>query len=598
MRLVYLLLLCCYSSSIYASTNNYLFKIKDASHHLAEVELEFSDVDQSVFETKLPVWRSGRYEILNLSKNVRSFQAYNAQGDELIWNKTNKNTWQIQTENSQTIVVKYQIYANQLKDRVSHIDSTHAYLDASGVFMFNEAQRNKKIVIKLVTPSSWRSVSGLIQNSPNEFIASNYDHLIDAPIETGIHQFKSFKVEDINYEIAIWGKGNHDIEKISKDIEKLHYQAKTIWKTFPFQRYLFIIHAGDKLRGATEHVNSTIIQTDRFNFLPEEKYNKFINIASHELIHSWNVKAYRPSGISPYDYDKENYSNLFWLVEGTTSYFDRLLSVRGDAIKTSAFFKELSEDIFKYLNKPGKNVMSLEQSSFDTWMNQDSHSKHNYSVNIYLKGSMVSWLLDMEIRKVTKNKKSIDDLHYLLYKNHNNKTIGYQDKDVLALLNVMTNHDFSEFWNNYISGTAEINFKELLEFYGLQFETLEKDENTKPQSWIGALTKDNKGYAEVISINDNSPAWKAGITTGDQIIAINNFKVIQSNIEKIIQELPAEQSASVSYFNNGILKKTSLTPSLIPIEKLKIVPLDKVSKFQVKVFNDWLKKDMKEAFKK
>ncbi|HBF45198.1 MAG TPA: hypothetical protein DDW91_01290, partial [Shewanella frigidimarina] len=52
-----------------------------------------------------------------------------------------------------------------------------------------------------------------------------------------------------------------------------------------------------------------------------EDYLRFISTASHEFIHTWNVKAYRPQGLVPYDYQSENMTDLLWMAEGSTSYF-------------------------------------------------------------------------------------------------------------------------------------------------------------------------------------------------------------------------------------------------------------------------------------
>jgi predicted metalloprotease with PDZ domain len=590
MKKILIILLFSFQIDANESINKYFFSVKDAAHHLATIELEFSNVKQSSFEVKLPVWRSGRYEILDLSNNVRLFRAYSDQGKELAWFKTNKNSWEIDTNNSKTIKVSYQIYANQLKNRVAHIDPTHAFLDASGIFMFNQEQRGKAIHISLNIPDDWRSFTGLKHLDANLFEAQNYDQLVDSPIETGINQMIAFDIDGIKYELVIWGEGNHDINKIKVDIEKLHHQAKLIWKSFPYQRYVFMIHAGDQLRGATEHVNSTIIQTDRFNFFPDEKYNKFITTTSHELVHTWNVKAYRPQGITPYNYDSENYSKLFWVAEGTTSYYDRLLALRAGIYKAEVYFKDLAEDISKYLNKPGRNIMSLEQSSFDTWMQQDENLEHNYSVDIYLKGSLVSWLLDQQIRLKTLNNKSLDDLQQLLYLKFNNSDIGYSSKDVLDLLKQLTNQDFTTFWNDYISGTKEIDFNQLLNYYGLQFDQKEIKSNV---GWIGIEVIDSEGFAEISKINSDSPAWQAGLTTGDQIIAINGFKVLPTTIIEMIENSSIEDRLEISYFNNGILKKTMTQVSSQANNKLKIIALKNPSYSQKQIFKSWLKQDLK-----
>lgn len=576
------------------ASNNYTLTITDANHHLAEVEVSFSGVSTKAFNVKLPVWRTGRYEILDLSSNIRNFQAYDANNKALTWNKTDKNTWKIFVNTPNIVKVKYQVYANRLRDRVSHIDATHAYLDASGVFMYSQSSRDKPIKVKLNVPDDWRSVSGMDSVGKNEFKADNYDIFVDSPIETGIHHFDSIKVDAQTYEIVIWGDGNFDMSQLKSDVKKLHYQAKAVWKTFPFTRYVYMYHIGDKLRGATEHVNSTIIQTDRLNFFPAKKYRKVIGTTAHEFVHTWNVKAYRPAGISPYDYSKENYTDLFWMAEGKTSFYDNVLNVRAGIYSVKEYLEYIAEDINKFSNKPGREVMSLKQSSFDTWMANDANRRQNTTVSIYLKGSLVSWLLDKEIRDVTNNKKSLDDLSQMLYEKYANAKHGYTSTNVRQLLKEITGQDFTNFWHDYIEGTKEINFDNLLKFYGLKIKQPDKEDN--PELTLGIKTKQKDGLTEITVVERGSPAWIAGLTAGDQLIAVGEYR-INNNLPDHLENLSLENSTVMHYFNAGKLKQTPITPIIAPQEKFKIIPVKSASKKQKSHFKGLTNHGLKASFK-
>ena len=584
--------------TFFSSANEYTLTITDAKHHLAKVETIFKNIETKSLTVKLPVWRSGRYEILDLSKNIRDFQAFDASGNPLTWQQDDKNSWRVFVNTPGYVKIAYQIYANQLRDRVSHIDETHAYLDASGVFMYSPSQRNKALTVKLNVPAKWRSVSGMNSIEKHQFEAANYDQLIDSPIETGIHQFDSIKVEAQTYEILVWGKGNHDMERLKKDIEKLHYQAKALWKTFPFTRYVYMYHVGDKLRGATEHVNSTIIQTDRLGFFPDKKYRKVIATTAHEFIHTWNVKSYRPAGISPYDYDKENYTDLFWMAEGKTSYYDNLFNVRAGIFSVKEYLENMAEDIHTFQNKPGRKVMSLSQSSFNTWLSNNSNRRHNTTVSIYLKGSLVSWLMDKEIRQTTNNNKSLDDLSLQLYQKYANDPQGYTSNNVKQLLKEITKKDFSTFWKNYVEGTKEIDFNALLNFYGLTIKPASDDDEKgkKQKATMGWKAKSLNNITTLSLVDTDGAAFEAGLAADDVIIAIDNMQV-KGNLSDIIENLKPNYAYTVHYFNQGELKQTQLTPQVAPPEKIQIIAVKKPSKAQKQHFNDWIKKDIKSAFK-
>ncbi len=590
-----------FSTLASAQDNNsvsYQLTVTDPEHHLAVVNITFPAIGTKALTVKLPVWRSGRYEILNLSKHINLFTAQDQNGNELVWHKMDKNTWKIFLKNPGDVKISYQIYANTLKHRVAHIDQTHAYLDASGVFMFAPEMRDHPLTVNLAVPDSWQSISGMEKTAPHTFIADNYDQLVDSPIESGIHELSEFELEDITYQIVIWGQGNHDINDIEKQITLMHHEVKKIWQTFPYKRYVFMYHAGDGLRGATEHVNSTIIQQDRFNFKPRKSYLKVLATTAHELIHTWNVKAYRPAGIAPYNYSAENYSDLFWMAEGITSYYDDLLLMRAAIYTQKEYFSKLAEDLHKHLSKPGRHVESLAATSFDTWLKGDPQQTHNASVSIYLEGSMTAWYLDQEIRRLTDNKLGMDELQLRLYQQHNNIDRGYRKHDVLNLLKDITGTDLSEFWTQYIEGTAPIDFDALLNFYGLQ-KTLKsaskEDENSDEESaksWIGAALNMSGDAVIIKTVDSNSPAWQAGLNAGDQLVAIDGIKVSSKDIEKRVQQLNTQKPHTVHYFSAGRLLETQLTAVVEPNPAFKIEPVKNPSKKQKARYKLWTGQDL------
>ena len=598
---IFLLSLLSLSQTVLAQTPtvDYHLTVTDAAHHLAEVEIIFPHMNAGAMEVKMPVWRSGRYEILDLPKGVRHFSAGNRQGQAYSFEKTDKNTWQINVPEAGQVLVRYQLYANMLSHRVRHIDSTHAYLDASGVFMYSPPLRSAPVNVRLTVPSGWQSRSGMQSTGPHQFTAANYDILVDSPIESGIHDFRAFTIDGMEYEIVVWGEGNYQMDQLQADITALHHAAATIWGSYPFERYVYMYHIGDGLRGATEHLNSTIIQWDRFGFYPREQYNKIIGTTAHEFVHTWNVKAYRPAGITPYNYNAENYADLLWMAEGTTSYYDNLLPARAGIYTVEEYLKELSKSIEAHLKKPGRRVMSVQEASFNKWMVEDHDRNLNASVSIYLEGALVSWLMDQRIRELSKDRYSMDDLQNWLFENYEATQKGYTEADVLIGLQTLTGHSFAQFWDDHVRGTQAIDFEQLLAFYGLQFKPPKKlKDDEKPKTWIGADTAEKDGLLSVRHVALDSPAWKAGLSAGDTIVALDGYQLKPKSAKQRLESLDAGKSIRLHYFNNGRLLETELTPVLEPVAKISIMAVERPSKKQRQRFSDWMKIDWDKAFAK
>ncbi|AAZ25897.1 M61 family metallopeptidase [Colwellia psychrerythraea] len=571
--------------------------VEQPEHHLANVELKFEQVNESKVNFYLPTWRTGRYETLNLANGIREFIAQDSQGNVLSWHKIDKNTWQVSDAKNKKITLTYQVYANQLAKRTRHIDDSHAFLDSSAVVMYSQASRSSEHIVQLSVPKLWKSFSGLESgNNSHQFIAHDYDQLVDSPIESGINEHYQFSVDNRQYELVIWGEGNYDSAKMVKDLQILVKQSKHVWQGYPFKRYVFMVHATSGARGATEHVNSTIIQRSRFKFSTRKDYLSFIAVAAHEFVHTWNVKQYRPKGIVPYDYQQENYSNLLWLVEGSTSYLQYQLLLRGNLMTTDEFFTALAKRITAHAHKPGKESQSVAQASFDAWISEGGDYGNNHSVNIYSEGFLASWLLDFDILAKTALSKSYRNAHNQLYQQHRLPK-GYDEQDVLSILEQITGDDYQVWWQKNIQGTTKINFNRLLAKAGLKMSYAKnvKDKSSEQSKvWTGLKTKLDNHDLIVSSVEKNSPAWDAGLTTEDVIVAIDGLRLLDNELDNRLKDFKPKQTITVTYFRRDKLITSRLKLAAIPKNKLKIIPIAKASVEQKAFFKAWMGVDFPE----
>lgn len=558
--------------------------IDQPQHHYAKITISYEKFATEQVNFHLPTWRTGRYQIINLANGIREFSATDSQGNELSWKKSDKDTWQVQGTLNKNVQISYQVYANQLGQRTRHIDDSHAFIDASTVVMYTEVVRDQKHVVNLNVPANWRSVSGLDKgDNSHQFVAENYDVLVDSPIETGVNEHHQFSVEGRDYELVIWGKGNYDSTKMVEDLKMLVQQSKHIWQGYPFKRYVFMVHATSGARGATEHLNSTIIQTSRFKFSERKDYLRFISTAAHEFVHTWNVKQYRPKGLVPYDYQKENYSTLLWLSEGSTSYLQNQLLLRGDLMSSKEFLESLAKRITGYIHKPGRQSQTIAQASFNKWLEEGGDYGNNHSVNIYSEGFLVSWLLDFSIMENTALEKSYRDVHNSLYQNYKLPQ-GFDEKDLLTILKEVTNESYQAWWQENIHGYTKVDFNALLSKAGLTMSYGEKD---KKVAWTGIETKQVTNGLQVTHVEKNSPAWQAGLTLEDIIVAVDALRMADKDLSTRLKNFMPNDRMSVTFFRRDELVTRMIILGEIPKNKLKIVPVENVSNEQKAFFKHW-----------
>lgn len=578
------LLSMCFTTSALADVDYYI-DINQPAHHLAQVSVSFPKTELTQLTVNLPVWRTGRYQVLPVADGVRLFEATDSKGKVLPWQRTASGEWTISLTQPTAVKVTYQLHANELADRLRHIDESHAYLDASGVLMYSPEFRQEPVTVDMKVPKGWKSFSGMEKGrGSHSFKAANYDVLADSPIETGINQDFSFEADGREYEVVFWGEGNYDTEQILTDLRKISGQASMIWDDYPFERYVYMVHATSGARGATEHLNSTVIQLPRFNFREREDYLRFISTASHEFIHTWNVKSYRPQGLVPYDYQSENMSDLLWVAEGSTSYFQNQLLLRAGVITAKEFFDDLSLRIVLNEHNPGRDTQSVAEASLGQWSSTWGDYAINHSVNIYSEGYLASMALDFSVIQDSELAHSYRDVHKALYQDFK-IPMGYNVADVQNILTTLTGKDYQPWWQKFVNQPFSLEFDTLLAQAGLVTTYGDKP---KTQVDTGIGLSGLHGDLVLATVAKNSPAWKAGLTAGDELLAVNDLKVTADAFAKRFDDFKPGDKVKLTVFSNDRLKEVSMVLGEQPKGELSIQALESVTAEQKAFFKAWL----------
>jgi predicted metalloprotease with PDZ domain len=562
---------------------DYSVDLRSPEHHTGMVTVRFPASQGASLDVKMPIWRTGRYQLLPLPNGVRQFSASDDHGRPLKWEKVDNATWRIHGTAGQPVRLSYEIYANELGQRSRHIDDSHAYLNPSTVFLYADRFRAEETRVALNLPEGWKAFSGMEQQRPLNFVAENWDVLADSPIEAGPHQLRTFEADGRTYELVIWGRGNHDGDQITADLKKLVPQTQSMWKGYPYKRYLFIVHATDAVRGATEHLNSTVIQRPRYSFRSDDTYRDFLSTASHELIHTWNVKAYRPAGLVPYDYQRANLTDLLWVAEGSTDYFADQLLLRAGLIKPAVYFDALADAIDANKRRPGRAVQSVSEASFDEWIAPSGHRATNAAVNIYSEGAIASWALDIALLRQTQGRISYRDVHRLLHQRFDSRRIGYTAADMRTILQELTGRPWDSWWATHVEVPFTADFDALLAPVGLRLEP--PKERVADAGWSAEASAGAMRLTQVLA---EGPAWKAGLEIDDILVAINGKKMDEGRFGAILGDHQPGDTVTVSFFRRDELQERKLTLGERFKTRLKVVPVARPTSAQRALFQRWL----------
>ncbi|MBD2325547.1 M61 family metallopeptidase [Alkalinema sp. FACHB-956] len=566
---------------------HYQVAMPQPTNHLFEVTLEVTGWSQDVLEVKMPVWTPGSYLVREYSRHLQNFEAVTPSGEPFVFQKLAKNHWRIQTQAQSTVVIRYQIYANELTVRTNHLDRTHGYFNGAATFFYIPGYQAQPIEVTIVPPSSdWQVATALPEIGENTFLARDFDTLVDSPFEIGLQSRFDFEVLGKTHQWVIWGKGNVNPDRLIADTQRIIEAEAQMFGGLPYDRYLFILHLTNGY-GGLEHKDSCSLIYDRHGFRKQKDYESFLQLVAHEFFHLWNVKRIRPQALEKFDYDQENYTPSLWFCEGVTSYYDNLFPLRAGIYGAKTYLRCLSQEITRYLTTLGRFVQPLSESGFDAWIKlyrPDSNTP-NSQMSYYLKGAMVTLLLDLEIRKRHHNQKSFDDVMRIMWEKFGKDEIGFTPQDAKSVIEAVAGTDLTDFFDRYLHGLEELDFGAYFQEFGLRLES-NADKGLAP-TW-GARIVAEQNRTIVKSVAFNSPAQLAGLDAGDELIAIDGLRATVDGVNDRLQAAQVGEVLEVTFFHQDELLLAQVILAEPQPTQFKIVPVELPTERQASLFTGWL----------
>ena len=541
-------------STISMTTNaiNYSVSFSKVKSHYVTVDIEFDATNKAYVDFKVPVWTPGSYKVREFSNAFENISANNLEIKRL-----NKNTWRIFTDGQSQVSLSYDVYCFTVSVRQSYADEYYAFLHGVSVFGYLEGYENEQILLTIYPNDNWANVEvslPKIKSSKHSYRCSNYDLLGDSPIAIGNFDTIDYTSGDVTHKIVMIGEGNYDLNKVMEDFKKISDTQIEMMGSHPSSQYVHFIYNVSQGGGGLEHANSQTSMMPRWNYSNPNKYRSFLGLIAHEYFHLWNIKRIRPKELGPFDYDKEVYSEMLWIAEGITSYYDDITLLRMGAYSKEEYLKIITSQMSRLENSPGKTVMSLAHSSLLAWVkaylpNEESSNK---TISYYNKGMIVAVLLDLEIRSTSNY--SLDDVMLKLYANfYLKKNRGFTYDEFVDVCSSIAGRDMSIFLNEIVYSLNPINYDIFMKF-GLDL-TIDKSYSTKP--WSGISTELNGNRIIVTNIISNSPGVESGLSVNDEIIALDDWR-LKVKFEDYLSYYSIGERIKLVYSRDGKMQTTHL----------------------------------------
>jgi len=593
-----------------APTLTFKVSMEKPAAHTFHVELRAEGLRGSLLDFKMPQWTSGFYRIQDYERYVSNFHASDGAGHPFAWEKTARNTWRVIADDAPLITLDYDVYGATAFAASNYLGEDRAFLLPSGLFVHPAGQLALPVTIELQPPDSWHSISTGLDAVPGKhatFTAPDFDVLYDCPILIGAQERLEFAVGGVPHYVAIENvPASVSRPQMLSDLRSIVTAATQLIGDIPYRHYTFLMMG--RGGGGIEHSNSSANQFNGQTLTTPAGYLRWLSFIAHEYFHNFNVKRIRPLALGPFDYDQEALTDLLWVSEGLSVYYQDLLLVRAGLMSRQQYLDKMAAALATFENADGRNYQSATESSQNTWNTGSGvGGDRNITISYYNNGSMLGAMLDLDIRAASANRHSLDDAMRALYAKYYVKLKrGFTAAEFRAECEAAAGSQLDDIFT-YASTTREVDYARHFALAGLRL-----DLSTEPASggYIGLHTSTSEiAPAEVppstgrpgppfagapsyrLMVTDtvpNSPAFTSGLQSGDRIVSVDGVPASAAVLEAAIRGRTVGQSLNLKISRASVEHDVAVTIAQNRKRVYKITPDQSPSAEQKAILDTWL----------
>jgi predicted metalloprotease with PDZ domain len=445
------------------------------------------------------------------------------------------------------------------------------------VLLYPQGARTDDVMFRasMELPAGWKFGTALPVANQNgatiDFQPVSLTTLVDSPVVAGeyLRVVPLDKSGSRPVEAVLVGDTAASID-IPNDLtakwQRLVQEADAMFGARHYNNYRFLLTLSDRVAHfGLEHHQSNDSRVPE-NSLTEQNS---IGVVAHEYVHSWNGKYRRPAGLATPDFQQPMVGDLLWVYEGLTQYLGYVLAERS-GIWSESYYKERLAQIAAFLdNEPGRRWRPLADTATAAqllYFAPGQWTAYRRSTDFYDEGWLI-WLdVDTTLRELTHGQKSIDDFCHLFHGGESGAPTvkAYTFDDVVAALNQVAPHDWKAFLGSRIyqvtpraplDGITRGGWRLIYTDAKNEYIKTGDGERVEAAYSIGLRVHARDGVINDVTID--SPAGKAGIGPGMQILAVNGLRYSADVLRTAIKESKAASGPMTIEFQNDDLVKTA-----------------------------------------
>jgi predicted metalloprotease with PDZ domain len=521
---------------------------RDVAHRVLEVK-ETVPVDAGEMTLLYPQWIPGTHSPTGPISEIAGIEM-TAGGKRVPWVRDRVNVYAFHVEVPEgvnSLNVKFD-YLTPLRPDQGRIVFSSNILDLSWntVLLYPAGYFSRDITFapSLLLPDGWHFATALTTQSQNgdaiHFKNTTLNTLVDSPLYAGVNyrRLNLSSGPDNRVYLDVFADSPKDLDATPEELQlhrNLVVQAQKLFHSHHYDHYDFLLSlsstvgfAGLEHHQSSEDGSSANYFTDWAAGVGER------DLLGHEYTHSWNGKFRRPADLWTPNFNVPMQDDLLWVYEGLTQYWGYVLTARS-GMRTPSETRDLIARIAaNFEASPGRDWRPLVDTT-----NQPTISQRRpvawpswlRGEDYYQEGLLV-WLgVDTKIRQLSGGRKSLDDFAREFYGIDNGSyvTRTYTFQDIVAALNKVQPYNWSHFLR-----TRVYDLHPQTPLGGITRGGYRLAYTDTEPSWMkaggfsrfGADFSTSLGFTvgadgDLGSVWWGSPAFKAGMTPGMRIFAVN-----------------------------------------------------------------------------
>ena len=541
----------------------------------------------------MAAWTPGSYMVRDHARHVTWIEAEDACGQAVKLEWLDKQTWQA-APCSGALTVRWRVHAHELSVRTAHLDTLWGFADAAALWLRPLGLEYLPCQLELKRSGShwtqdWRAA---VMLAPEEvdaqgygrYVAENVEALLDAPLALGALRELRFAVRGVEHRFVWLGRADFNEQQLARDLAQACESVVALLGEAPppFARYLFLALVTADGYGGLEHREGAALLCRREHFpggddeARSAAYREFLGLCAHEYLHAWLVKRIRPAALMPradgsLPLESEAYTRLLWLFEGVTSYYDDLLLLRAGLITLPEYLQTLAATISRVQRAPGRARLTLEQASLTAWtrLYKADENTPNVSISYYTKGALFAWVLDVELRRRSEDRVSLDDVLRALWRDFGQCGRGVPEQGLEAWLVAVTGVDVQDVLDAGLRSCAELPLEQTAQMLGLELCRA----TAQSESWLGVeLRSDAQGRAVVTTVYRGAAGERAGLAPQDVLLALDGLEVTLLNLPAQLRAREAGDEIELLVLRRDELMHMQLRLQSPPLTRAMLAP--------------------------